>query len=62
MPLFEFECQSCGKVFELRESVERLPDVRCPACGAGTVERLWSPFSSPAASGGTCGGSTSGFG
>jgi putative FmdB family regulatory protein len=62
MPLFELECQRCGKVFEVRESVDRLREIRCPACGAGQVERLWSPFSSPGASGGGCGSSVPGFG
>jgi putative FmdB family regulatory protein len=61
MPLFEFECQHCGNVFELRIATASTPAVRCPACGSGQVERLWSPFSSPSGSnGGGCAAPKSG--
>lgn len=62
MPLFEFECQVCGKVFEVRVTAARPTPVACPACQSTRLERLWSPFSSPASSSGGCGSPTSGFG
>jgi len=63
MPLYEFECQRCGKVFEVRESLGAPPAGRtCPECGAAAVERVWSPFSSPSGGAGGCGGTSTGFG
>jgi putative FmdB family regulatory protein len=61
MPLFEFECESCGAVFEIRvPSAGPGAEVRCPRCGSSEAQRLWSPFSSPGGAG--CGGSATGFG
>jgi putative FmdB family regulatory protein len=64
MPLFEFECQGCGTVFECRISGGNSPAARCPACNSEDVERLWSPFSSPSGSSASgCGGARlGGFG
>jgi len=55
MPLLEFECLECGKVFEklVRKSDEDV-EVVCPVCGSLKVEGILSTFSSPAK------GSTSG--
>lgn len=40
MPIFEYECQKCGKKFEeLVRSHEE--EVRCPKCGA-PAGRVWS--------------------
>lgn len=63
MPLYEFECQQCGKVFEVRTASGAGDGGRtCPECGSAKVERLWSPFSSPSGGAAGCGGSVSGFG
>ncbi len=64
MPLFEFECQSCGAVFEVRVSSHARPAaVACPSCGSTEAERLWSPFSTPTSGGGGgCGTAASGVG
>ena len=46
MPIFEYVCGKCGKVFEkliLGKSQEALA---CPACGAEQVEQKFSTFSS----------------
>jgi len=43
MPIFEFECQSCGKEFETilpRDFTE----VNCPACDGNEVKKLLSLF------------------
>jgi putative FmdB family regulatory protein len=42
MPVYEFECPSCGK-FEVARRYEEVKDVRCPAC-KGEVRRIYSPF------------------
>jgi putative FmdB family regulatory protein len=45
MPLYEYECESCGKRFE---KIQKFSDPRvdvCPNCGKGPVKKL---LSSPA--------------
>ena len=52
MPIFEYACGKCGKVFEkliLGKSQEPLV---CPDCGSKQVEQKFSTFSSSSA--GTC--------
>lgn len=41
MPLYEYECQKCGYVFEERQSITAEPLKRCPRC-RGKVQRLIS--------------------
>jgi putative FmdB family regulatory protein len=63
MPLFEFECQGCGAVFEVRAaSHHAITPIECPSCGSKEAERLWSPFSTPTGGGGGCGETVSGVG
>lgn len=43
MPLFDFECEDCGKVFDellFEEDEDDLPF--CPACGSARTKRLLS--------------------
>ena len=48
MPIYEFECRKCRKRFgTLVQSHARVAEVRCKACGAAELERLWSRFASP---------------
>ena len=42
MPLYEYECQKCGKHVERIEKVDGPHLKKCPSCG-GRVERLMSP-------------------
>ena len=61
MPLYEYQCPDCGRVFEvftqrLKSSI--IPS--CPGCGQTNVERLLSPFAGKAS--GDCGTSSFGFG
>jgi putative FmdB family regulatory protein len=42
VPLYEYECQKCGKHFEKIEKFEGPYLKKCPSCG-GKVERLMSP-------------------
>lgn len=45
MPLYEYECGSCGKRFERIRKFSDPPLEVCPLCGAGPVRKL---VSSPA--------------
>ena len=45
MPLYEYQCQACGKRFELIRKFSDPPVEVCALCRQGPVERL---FSSPA--------------
>lgn len=42
MPLYEYECESCGVRFERRQHMEDEPIRVCPECG-GEVHRLIQP-------------------
>jgi putative FmdB family regulatory protein len=41
MPLYEYQCKSCAKSFELRQKFSDPPASACPECG-GEVEKLIS--------------------
>jgi putative FmdB family regulatory protein len=45
MPLYEYECGSCGRRFERIQKFSDPPLETCPHCSAGPVKRL---ISSPA--------------
>jgi putative FmdB family regulatory protein len=54
MPLYEYECLSCGKKFELRRGIQDIDsDVKCPECGADRPRRVFSGFAT-GSSGGSC--------
>jgi len=38
MPLYEYECEHCGHVFEHRHGINDDPVSLCPVCG-GTVDQ-----------------------
>lgn len=42
MPLYEYECESCGVRFERQQSIEDEPLETCPECG-GEVHRVIHP-------------------
>ena len=45
MPLYEYECQKCGKLIEiLRNRSESDKDVKCPECGSSEMRRKFSTF------------------
>jgi putative FmdB family regulatory protein len=56
MPLYEYQCQTCGKSFEL---LRRMRDVdtgvKCPDCDSDEIERQLSTFATAG-----CGRSSSG--
>src|SRR5262245_11941729 len=45
MPLYEYQCEACGKRFELIRKFSDPPLETCTLCGKGPVQRL---LSSPA--------------
>jgi len=42
MPLYEYECESCGARFELIHRFTDAPAETCRTCGGGPVRRLLS--------------------
>lgn len=52
MPIYEYECQGCGKIFSaalsLREHEQHA--VVCPGCGSKHVEQRITPFVAKTAS------------
>ncbi|OGG94025.1 MAG: hypothetical protein A2508_05620 [Candidatus Lambdaproteobacteria bacterium RIFOXYD12_FULL_49_8] len=42
MPLYEYQCQACGKQQELIRKIAEADDKTCPACGAEGLERQTS--------------------
>ena len=45
MPLYEYQCCSCGKMFEmLRRMKDADADLECPHCHSNKVERQFSTF------------------
>ena len=43
MPLYEYECETCGKRFELIQKFSDPPADTCPTCGAHVRKLLSSP-------------------
>ena len=42
MPLYEYECEACGKRFEIIQKFSDAPPDTCRLCGKGPVRRLMS--------------------
>lgn len=42
MPTYEYECDGCGRSFEVRQRISEPPLDRCPQCGGG-VRRVLAP-------------------
>jgi putative FmdB family regulatory protein len=42
MPLYEFQCQTCGKVFSEFRKIDSTEIMVCPKCGSGRTTRLFS--------------------
>ena len=49
MPIFEYQCEACGKKFEqlVRSSAEK--PAGCPKCGGKKLSKQFSSFSAPVA-------------
>jgi putative FmdB family regulatory protein len=44
MPIYEYECTSCGKVHEIIQKMSDKPIVKCPKC-SGRLQKLISQSS-----------------
>ncbi len=42
MPLYEYECENCGRRFERLQSINAEPVRQCPEC-AGAVHKIFHP-------------------
>jgi putative FmdB family regulatory protein len=42
MPMYEYQCDACGRVFEARQKFSDAPLSDCKLCGAGPVTKLIS--------------------
>ena len=55
MPIFEYLCKDCSKVFE-RLVMSSNEEIACPSCGSKDLERQFSTFSlSGSPTGPSCG-------
>ena len=54
MPIYEYQCQECGKEFEkLIRSISSTPEVECPHCGGKKVKKAFSLFGTRSSSSGS---------
>jgi len=45
MPIYEFECRLCKKKFDaLIGQGRKVSDIKCPKCGSGKLDKLFSAF------------------
>src|SRR6187549_302095 len=42
MPIYEYQCESCGKIFEMMQKFSDPPASVCTECGKGPVQKLIS--------------------
>ncbi len=55
MPIYEYQCENCGYVFEMLRRMQDADDgLKCPKCESLNVERQLSTFAA-----GGCGSSSS---
>lgn len=43
MPLYTYQCENCGVVFERQQKFDDKPIKRCPECNKSTVRRVIQP-------------------
>lgn len=57
MPIYEYTCKKCNKIFEsLVLSSRDIKGIHCPECGSGEVQKMLSSFSSGSSTGPVPGG------
>ena len=42
MPIYEYECQSCGQVLDALQKISDEPLTHCPSCGEAALKKLLS--------------------
>ena len=52
MPIFEYQCDDCGRQFEKLVRASS-PAVACPGCGGEKVEQQYSTFAAQMGAGGS---------
>ena len=45
MPIYEYQCESCGHSLEALQKISDAPLLDCPACGAANLQKLVSAAS-----------------
>jgi putative FmdB family regulatory protein len=59
MPIFEYTCRKCGKVFEKLILRKKVGEIGCPGCGSKKTELMFSAFATasaaPSSSRASCG-------
>jgi putative FmdB family regulatory protein len=47
MPLYDFSCVKCGRLFTVLVPWREKKDTTCPACGSKELDERWGSFSTP---------------
>ena len=42
MPIYEYQCDACGHVFDSLQKISEAPLTKCPDCGAESLKKLVS--------------------
>ena len=42
MPIYEYQCKSCGHGFEVLQGINESPELSCEKCDGGKIERVLS--------------------
>jgi putative FmdB family regulatory protein len=42
MPIYEYQCEACGHIFDSLQKVSDAPLTKCPDCGAEALKKLVS--------------------
>ena len=42
MPIYEYQCEACGHVFEKLQKISETPLMKCPDCGEEALKKLVS--------------------
>lgn len=45
MPIYEYQCKSCGRHFEIMQKISDKPIKKCIHCSDGNVEKIMSQSS-----------------
>ncbi|MBW7996059.1 MAG: zinc ribbon domain-containing protein [Candidatus Glassbacteria bacterium] len=43
MPIYEYQCKSCGKRFEVLQGINETPELSCDKCDGTDIQRILSP-------------------
>lgn len=43
MPIYEYQCTSCGESFEVLQGINETPELSCDKCDGTDIQRVLSP-------------------